>query len=81
MDDDMYICLCADVNARQVREAIEGGAETLEDIAERTAACTGCGSCQLVIYDMLTSFSQEEESRHESSSELSSYDDALRLSS
>jgi bacterioferritin-associated ferredoxin len=41
----MYVCICAAVSEPEVRECIRTGARTAEDIGNRCAAGTGCGSC------------------------------------
>ncbi|GDY31501.1 (2Fe-2S)-binding protein [Gandjariella thermophila] len=41
----MYVCICAAVSEPEVRECILAGARTAEDIGDRCAAGTGCGSC------------------------------------
>jgi len=41
----MYVCVCAAVTDAQVRACVDAGACTVEEIGERCAAGTGCGSC------------------------------------
>lgn len=41
----MYVCICAAVTESEVRGCIATGASTVDDIGERCAAGTGCGSC------------------------------------
>lgn len=41
----MYVCICAAVTDTQVRACINAGACTIEEIAQRCEAGTGCGSC------------------------------------
>ncbi|HEX3650998.1 MAG TPA: (2Fe-2S)-binding protein, partial [Pseudonocardiaceae bacterium] len=41
----MYVCICAAVTDAQVRACINAGALTVEEIGERCAAGTSCGSC------------------------------------
>jgi len=41
----MYVCICAAVTEPEVRDCIMAGARTAEDIGDRCAAGTGCGSC------------------------------------
>ena len=41
----MIVCLCKAVSDRDVARAIEEGADTIEKVARRTGAGTGCGQC------------------------------------
>jgi bacterioferritin-associated ferredoxin len=49
----MFICMCLAVTEVEVRSCISGGARTVEDVAERSFACTGCGGCRETIEEML----------------------------
>jgi NAD(P)H-nitrite reductase large subunit len=42
---DEIICYCSKVTRQQILEAIKGGAKTLQDIQEKTNACT-IGDCK-----------------------------------
>lgn len=52
---DAMICFCHSVTARQILFEIGQGAETLEDIQDRTRAATGCGGCKWDVLDLLKS--------------------------
>lgn len=41
----MYVCICAAVTDAQVRQCIDDGADTVEEIGQRCAAGRTCGSC------------------------------------
>jgi|InofroStandDraft_1065614.scaffolds.fasta_scaffold23085_2 NAD(P)H-nitrite reductase large subunit len=45
MDRDEIVCNCMGITAGEIREAIEKGAKTVEDIQEATGAGTVCGGC------------------------------------
>lgn len=48
------ICTCFGVTEDRVREAITGGrARSVEQVGEATNAGTGCGSCQMLIRELL----------------------------
>lgn len=49
----MFVCMCLAVTEAEVRECIAGGARTVEEVAERSFACTGCGGCRETIEEML----------------------------
>jgi ferredoxin-NADP reductase/predicted transcriptional regulator len=52
-DDDM-ICYCHRVKAGAIRSAIQGGADTLEQIQAQTKASTGCGGCKCNVLQILS---------------------------
>ena len=49
----MYVCICSAVTAVEVDAVIAAGARCEEEVAERTGAGTGCGSCVDRICDLL----------------------------
>lgn len=49
----MYVCLCQGVTDRDIDQAIDEGASTVEEIAYCTRAGTRCGSCIPTIRAML----------------------------
>ena len=56
MDLSEKVCYCSDVTAGDIKEAVERGARTLEDIKQMTGACTHCGGCETKIKVLLTYF-------------------------
>lgn len=53
----MIVCLCAGVNDRTIRTAIDGGSKNVKAVGSCTGAGTHCGSCCTDLRRML----QEEE--------------------
>lgn len=49
----MYVCLCKAITDESILKAIEDGACTLEDVARRCKAGTGCGGCRPAILALL----------------------------
>ena len=49
----MFVCLCRVVADRQVEEAVQNGAQSIEEIGEACGAGTGCGACHEMLEDML----------------------------
>ena len=49
----MYICLCRAVSDATVEEALEEGAHTVDEIAERCGAGVDCGGCRETLASML----------------------------
>jgi len=40
------ICICYDVYAEEIIDAIKQGKNTVSEISDLTYACQGCGSCE-----------------------------------
>jgi bacterioferritin-associated ferredoxin len=49
----MYVCLCNGVTHRDILEAIEAGASSVEEVAHCTGAGTRCGSCVRAVAAMV----------------------------
>ncbi len=49
----MYVCICFAVSEHEVDHVIADGARCEHEVAERTGAGTGCGSCVDRICDRL----------------------------
>lgn len=45
MNEDNIVCTCLNVTNGMIREAVEAGANTLEEVEEKTGAGTVCGAC------------------------------------
>ena len=62
MNMDKIVCECIGVNNGQVKEAVENGATTLEEVAEITGAGTGCGACNDDLQRLVDFFTTERDS-------------------
>ena len=49
----MIVCSCRLISDREVRSAVQGGATSLNDLADRLGAGTGCGGCLPALEDVL----------------------------
>ena len=49
----MFVCVCHAVTDSQVREAIEGGASTREEVTRACGAGGDCGACHGQIEEMI----------------------------
>lgn len=58
MDLEETICFCGDVNAGQIKAAVEAGATTVEAVGEATGAGTHCGGCQERIAELIAEFTK-----------------------
>jgi len=47
------LCHCMEVTKATVQEAIDAGASTFTELVDKTKASTGCGSCSLLLHEML----------------------------
>lgn len=47
------ICHCFNVTKKEIEDAVDGGAKTVEAVGEKTNAGTGCGSCQENIQEII----------------------------
>lgn len=45
MNFEKIVCNCMNVTSGQIKEAVENGASTLEEIQQITGASTVCGAC------------------------------------
>ncbi|MBO5092911.1 MAG: (2Fe-2S)-binding protein [Lachnospiraceae bacterium] len=45
MNYDKIVCNCMSVTSGMIKEAVEGGADTLEAVQDATGAGTVCGAC------------------------------------
>jgi bacterioferritin-associated ferredoxin len=50
----MIVCICENVNDRQLCEEIADGARTLKDLRDRCGAGGNCGSCICDLKQMLS---------------------------
>ena len=41
----MYVCLCKGITDSQIRDAVNGGAESLREVRNELGVMTGCGKC------------------------------------
>lgn len=52
-DDIEIICDCSGTTKQKVQQLIDNGADDLEQISRATGACSGCGSCDILVLEML----------------------------
>jgi bacterioferritin-associated ferredoxin len=49
----MYVCICAAVSDRQIKEAVREGACSLDHLAACLGVGTGCGCCREMAQELL----------------------------
>lgn len=61
MDLNKTVCFCNNVTSGMIKEAVDSGASTLEEVQEITNAGTACGSCINDIEHLIQQFVNERE--------------------
>jgi len=64
LPDDAEVCQCNSVTAAAVRACARSGATTVGDVAARTRATTGCGSCAGAVEALLRETSAPSDAAH-----------------
>ncbi len=59
-DDDIF-CTCSGTKTTKIAELVKRGIEDPDRIASITGANTGCGSCEVVLSDLIAFFKDELE--------------------
>ncbi|WWR14920.1 (2Fe-2S)-binding protein [Lachnospiraceae bacterium JLR.KK008] len=59
MDYDKIVCNCLGVTNGMIKEAVDGGADTLEQVQEATGAGTVCGACLEDVRHLVEQFVSE----------------------
>jgi bacterioferritin-associated ferredoxin len=49
----MYICVCNAITDREIRQCVELGARSLEELQEALGAATCCGRCTQAVEEIL----------------------------
>ena len=61
MNSDKIVCHCLGVTNGMIKDAIDAGANTLEEIQEATGAGTVCGVCLENVENLIKSFVAERD--------------------
>ena len=59
MKMDKIACECMSVTVGMIKEAVENGAKTLEEVQEATGAGGGCGACSEYVENLVKEFVKE----------------------
>lgn len=59
MNLDEIVCNCMSVTKGMIKEAVEAGAKTLEEVQEATGAGTVCGACLDDVKQLVETLVQE----------------------
>ena len=52
-EQETIICTCTGTTKSKIEQLIEKGADSLDKISSTTGANTGCGSCDILILELL----------------------------
>ncbi|MBO5484366.1 MAG: (2Fe-2S)-binding protein [Lachnospiraceae bacterium] len=61
MDFDKIVCNCMNVTNGMIKEAVDAGASSLEEVQEATGAGTVCGACVEDIQHLVDQFVKERD--------------------
>ena len=62
MNRDKVVCYCNKITNGMIKDAIDEGATTLEEVQEVTGAGTVCGACLENVENLVKAFLTEKES-------------------
>lgn len=60
MNMDKIVCNCMGVTNGMIKEAVDAGATTLEEVQEATGAATVCGACMDDVNRLIAEFLAEK---------------------
>jgi len=63
MDLEKTVCYCMSVTSGMIRDAVDSGANTLEEVQEITNAGTVCGSCLEDVKRLVEQFVNERDNQ------------------
>ena len=61
MNMDKIVCNCMSVTNGMIKDAVDAGANTLEEVQEATGAGTVCGACEEDVKRLVEQFVKERE--------------------
>jgi len=61
MNPDKIVCHCLGVTNGMIKDVIDGGSRTLEEVQEATGAGTACGVCLENVENLVKSLVAEQE--------------------
>jgi len=50
------VCYCSGTTKEQIKELIGNGIDNLDEISRMTGACSGCGSCDVSVLEVLADY-------------------------
>ena len=59
MEQDKVVCNCLNITNGMIKDAVDNGATTLEDVQQVTGAGTACGGCIDNVQRLIKQFVEE----------------------
>lgn len=59
MNLDKIVCSCLGITTGMIKEAVDAGADTPEEVQEATGAGTACGACMEDVERLVEQFAKE----------------------
>lgn len=59
----MYVCVCRAISDRQIREVVNRGAQSLDDVKAFLPVAGCCGSCEDVARELINSYKSSSRDR------------------
>lgn len=63
MDRDKIVCYCNSITNGMIKDVIDEGANTLEEVQEATGAGTVCGACLENVENLVQAFVAERDNK------------------
>lgn len=63
MDSDKIVCNCLGITNGMIKEAVDNGASTLEEVQDVTSAGTICGACTEDVQHLVDFFVEERDKK------------------
>ncbi|PHS69023.1 MAG: (2Fe-2S)-binding protein [Methylophaga sp.] len=54
--EDIIICDCSGTTKAKILQLIDNGADDIDKISRATGAVSGCGSCDILVADLLNEY-------------------------
>lgn len=61
MNLDKVVCYCLNITNGMIKDAVDAGASTLEEVQEKTGASTVCGACLDNVQHLVEFFVEERD--------------------
>ncbi|WP_031435573.1 (2Fe-2S)-binding protein [Methylomarinum vadi] len=63
-EEQEVICDCSGTTAAKIKQLIDQGVDNLERISRITGACSGCGSCDSTVMELLEEHAKSDCGTH-----------------
>ena len=63
MNMEKVVCYCLNITNGMIKDAVDAGATTLEEVQEATGAATVCGACPEAVQNLVDYFCTERNNK------------------